>query len=253
MRVATIDNRLCVIRPEGAVDIATVTGGEFPADPAGLMARWDDFRAWAAAHAAELEAAPAAEYQSADLDAPVPCPSQIFAIGKQGKPLTDVVVVPPVNPVISSVTANADGSITVTPDGGTAPYSFAWSTGADEASVNGLAAGTYTVTITDANGCSITLSFTLDQPMDVVMPTGFTPNGDGSNDSYVVQGLEAYPDNRIIIYNRWGNVVYDRVRYTNDWSGENQQGEPLPNGTYFVVLTLTPDGAPMQNYVDLRR
>lgn len=146
-----------------------------------------------------------------------------------------------------------DGSITITPDGGTAPYNFAWSNGADEAMVQGLAAGTYTVTITDANGCSITLSFTLDQPMDVVMPTGYTPNGDGSNDSYVVQGLEAYPDNRIIIYNRWGNVVYDRVRYTNDWSGENQQGEPLPNGTYFVVLTLTPDGAPMQNYVDLRR
>ncbi|HMQ75389.1 MAG TPA: choice-of-anchor L domain-containing protein [Flavobacteriales bacterium] len=146
-----------------------------------------------------------------------------------------------------------DGSITITPDGGTAPYSFAWSNGADGATVQGLAAGTYTVTITDANGCSITVSFTLDQPMDVVMPTGYTPNGDGSNDSFVVQGLEAYPDNRIIIYNRWGNVVYDRVRYTNDWSGENLQGEPLPNGTYFVVLTLTPDGAPMQNYVDLRR
>jgi Concanavalin A-like lectin/glucanases superfamily len=44
--------------------------------------------------------------------------SQIFAIGKQGKPLTDVVVVPPVDPVISSVTANADGSVTVTYAGG---------------------------------------------------------------------------------------------------------------------------------------
>jgi hypothetical protein len=44
--------------------------------------------------------------------------SQIFAIGKQGKPLTDVVVVPPVNPVISSVTANANGTITVTYAGG---------------------------------------------------------------------------------------------------------------------------------------
>ncbi len=146
-----------------------------------------------------------------------------------------------------------DGSITVVPDGGTAPYSFAWSHGADGATVNGLAAGTYTVTITDANGCSVTLSFTLVQPQDVVMPTGFTPNGDGSNDSYVVQGLDTHPDNRIIIYNRWGNVVYDRVRYTNDWRGENQQGEQLPNGTYFVVLTLAPDSAPMQNYVDLRR
>jgi hypothetical protein len=47
-----------------------------------------------------------------------------------------------------------DGSITVNPSGGTAPYSYLWSNSATSATVNGLCAGVYTVTITDANGCS---------------------------------------------------------------------------------------------------
>lgn len=61
-----------------------------------------------------------------------------------------------------------------------------------------------TAIITDANGCSLTLEFTLDQPMDLVMPTGYTPNNDGSNDQYVVHGLEAFKENHITIFNRLG-------------------------------------------------
>lgn len=48
-------------------------------------------------------------------------------------------------------------------------------------------------------------------------------------------------------------MVYDRTNYANDWAGENQEGEILPNGTYFVVLTLNKGGQTLQNYVDLRR
>jgi|GEM_PF-460222 len=239
---AIVNDASCLAVATGAIDL-TVTSGTLP-----YNFLWNT-----GAGSEDLSGLAAGTYTVTVSDAAGCSWNSAFTVNDGATLTVDSLVVTYSNGYNLSGHGSNDGSITVTPDGGTAPYSFAWSTGADEASVNGLAAGTYTVTITDANGCSITLSFTLDQPMDVVMPTGFTPNGDGSNDSYVVQGLEAYPDNRIIIYNRWGNVVYDRVRYTNDWSGENQQGEPLPNGTYFVVLTLTPDGAPMQNYVDLRR
>ncbi|MBP6573717.1 MAG: gliding motility-associated C-terminal domain-containing protein, partial [Flavobacteriales bacterium] len=119
--------------------------------------------------------------------------------------------------------------------------------------VNALAAGTYNVTITDANGCTLMLSFTLTQPTDLVMPTGFSPNGDGSNDAYVVHGLDGFPNNRMLVVNRWGNTVFDQLNYRNDWRGENQQGEALPNGTYFVVITINEGEQTMQNYVDLRR
>ena len=146
----------------------------------------------------------------------------------------------------------ADGSISVDVTGGTPPYTYAWDDGASMASRYGLSAGTYEVTITDSNGCSIQLTIILTQPDDLEMPTGFTPNGDGNNDTFVVRGIEAYPGNQLIVYNRWGNVVFDQPHYTNEWRGENQQGQDLPDGTYFVVLRLNAE-ITLQNYVDLRR
>ena len=85
------------------------------------------------------------------------------------------------------------------------------------------------------------------------MPTGFSPNQDGSNDAYVVQGLDGFPNNHMIVVNRWGNTVFDQLHYRNDWRGENQQGEALPNGTYFVTITINEGEQTLQNYVDLRR
>lgn len=146
----------------------------------------------------------------------------------------------------------SNGSINLNTAGGTAPYTYAWGDGATAEQRDGLSAGSYAVTIMDANGCTLNLQFLLTQPDGFAMPTGFTPNGDGSNDAYVVHGIDAYPNNQITVFNRWGNVVFDQLRYRNDWRGENQQGEALPNGTYFVVLRLTSD-LTVQNYVDLRR
>lgn len=145
-----------------------------------------------------------------------------------------------------------DGSISMEVTGGTAPYAFAWDDGATTPSRFGLSAGTYDVTVTDSNGCPVQLSIILTQPDDLEMPTGFTPNGDGNNDAFVVHGIEAYPGNQLIVYNRWGNVVLDQPQYRNDWRGENQQGQSLADGTYFVVLRLSAD-LTLQNYVDLRR
>ncbi len=146
-----------------------------------------------------------------------------------------------------------DGSIELTVEGGTPGYGFNWNNGTSNSTAHGLTAGSYAVTITDANGCKLDLSFELDQPTDLAMPTGFTPNGDGSNDAFVIHGIEGYRSNQLVVFNRWGNVVYDQLNYKNTWRGENQQGEPLPNGTYFVILRLNDGGLTLQNYVDLRR
>lgn len=145
-----------------------------------------------------------------------------------------------------------NGSISVTASGGTPPYSHEWNDGATTADRHGLSAGSYALRITDANGCTLELFFILTQPDELEMPTGFTPNGDGQNDAFVVHGIEAYPENQLTVFNRWGNVVFDQLRYTNEWRGENQQGQALPDGTYFVVLRLNAD-LTLQNYVDLRR
>ncbi|WP_316765929.1 gliding motility-associated C-terminal domain-containing protein [Pedobacter frigiditerrae] len=65
-------------------------------------------------------------------------------------------------------------------------------------------------------------------------PNVITPNGDGKNDTYVIDGLELYPENFLTIFNRWGNEVYhSNGGYKNDWSGNG-----LKEGTYYYLLKV---------------
>lgn len=63
-----------------------------------------------------------------------------------------------------------------------------------------------------------------------------TPNGDGFNDFLVFPNLNYYPESSLVIFNRWGNKIYETNNYKNDWGGSDQS-----DGTYFYVLV--PDGA----------
>ena len=65
------------------------------------------------------------------------------------------------------------------------------------------------------------------------MPNSFTPNGDGFNDFFVIQGLEAFPNTKLTIFNRWGSEVYSVSSYTNNWDASD-----APDGTYFYILEL---------------
>jgi len=71
----------------------------------------------------------------------------------------------------------------------------------------------------------------------------FTPNGDGINDTWVVNGITHFA-NRVEIYNRWGNLVYAADNYKNDWDGRANvsrvmnKGEYLPAGTYYYIIDL---------------
>ncbi|MDP4821882.1 MAG: gliding motility-associated C-terminal domain-containing protein, partial [Saprospiraceae bacterium] len=74
------------------------------------------------------------------------------------------------------------------------------------------------------------------------MPNGITPNGDGLNDAFVFDALlaspNAFPDNEMIIFNRWGDIVFEAKPYLNNWQGTNTAGEDLPTGTYYYILRL---------------
>lgn len=78
---------------------------------------------------------------------------------------------------------------------------------------------------------------------DFFIPEGFSPNGDGTNDQFVIRGISYYPNNSIIIYNRWGNKIFEANPYKNTWDGRSAfglrvGGDELPIGTYFYVLDL---------------
>lgn len=70
-----------------------------------------------------------------------------------------------------------------------------------------------------------------------------TPNGDGLNESFVFDIIKnaspaERPDNELIIFNRWGDIVYRTEDYDNTWNGMNNQGEALPEATYYFILRL---------------
>lgn len=90
-------------------------------------------------------------------------------------------------------------------------------------------------------------------PSNIVLPTGLSPNNDGFNDTYVIKGIDRCNKVTLTVYNRWGNVVWKKDQYDNSWDGTNEQGNELPQGTYFVLLTLHDSGASMSGFVDLRR
>ncbi|GEM_PF-5695833 len=65
----------------------------------------------------------------------------------------------------------------------------------------------------------------------------FSPNEDGVNDYFVIQGISKYPNNKLTIFNRWGARVFEQSPYDNTWNGYwDDQNTYLPDGTYFFIL-----------------
>ena len=155
-----------------------------------------------------------------------------------------------------SVLNGTDGEVVTSVAGGTPTYEYVWSGGATAVpdgteSPNNLGAGTYQLMIKDANGCMVDTTIIITGPEDLTLPTGLSPNGDNQNDFYVILGIDGYPVNTFKVFNRWGNLVYDKANYNNEWFGQNNSGEPLPDGTYFVVFEA--GSRQFGTYVDLRR
>jgi gliding motility-associated-like protein len=101
---------------------------------------------------------------------------------------------------------------------------------------------TFVATITDANGCEYVDSVyvrVIDDPLSLFKAVTFiSPNDDGSNDFLYFLGLESFPENRLTIYNRWGNIVFEKNGYQSDsetFDG-TKNGERLPADTYYYIL-----------------
>jgi hypothetical protein len=101
---------------------------------------------------------------------------------------------------------------------------------------------TYTLTVTDANGCTDTdaVVVTLKKDLTLIISNVITANGDGFNDVWNVQNIEFYPNNHVTIYNRNGMEVYEAEGYNNSWDGTYNDA-PLPDGTYYYVLEFPDD------------
>ncbi|MBU0765726.1 MAG: gliding motility-associated C-terminal domain-containing protein, partial [Bacteroidetes bacterium] len=101
---------------------------------------------------------------------------------------------------------------------------------------------TYYVTATTPEGCTATDSVTV-RTLDAKIPKGFTPNGDGVNDTWVLDYLSRYNINEVEIFNRWGKRVFSSTGYPDPWDGKFN-GNDLPAGTYYYLISVdSPDSS----------
>lgn len=95
----------------------------------------------------------------------------------------------------------------------------------------------YTVTVKDAFGCTNSDTVTVFIYPQIKIPNGFTPNGDGKNDSWVIDNIQQFPDCVVEVYNRWGEQLFYSKGYGVPWDG-HYKGKDLPVGTYYYVINL---------------
>ena len=74
--------------------------------------------------------------------------------------------------------------------------------------------------------------------LPINIPTAFSPNGDGINDEWEIEGIESYSNVSIQVFNRWGNLVYQSNGSYQNWNGINSNGGTITNGTYYYVISL---------------
>lgn len=93
------------------------------------------------------------------------------------------------------------------------------------------------------------------------IPNIITPNGDDMNDYLIIPCLdiEPYPQNQLVIYNQWGDRVYEAAPYLNDpdhaWRGDlfGKYGRPLPDATYFYIFKATPEDKGLNGFIEVHR
>ncbi|MCJ7820111.1 MAG: gliding motility-associated C-terminal domain-containing protein, partial [Bacteroidales bacterium] len=88
-----------------------------------------------------------------------------------------------------------------------------------------------------SNGvCSISSDTVMVKINDLIIQTLITPNLDGKNDFFEIKGIEALGRTSLTVFNRWGKRVHENDDYDNLWDGVDDNGNPLPEDTYFYVL-----------------
>ncbi|MUU77742.1 DUF7507 domain-containing protein, partial [Winogradskyella endarachnes] len=96
-------------------------------------------------------------------------------------------------------------------------------------------------------------------PICLTIYNEFSPDGDGVNETFVIDCIERFPDNKLEVYNRWGNIVYSAKGYLNDWKGTSNgravinQSDDLPVGTYYYVLDLGDGSDPRVGWLYINR
>jgi gliding motility-associated-like protein len=116
--------------------------------------------------------------------------------------------------------------------------------------VSGVQDITYTLSVTGTGGCIFSDQVFVKVLKFPNVPNTFTPNNDGINDNWLIQNLSDYPNVRLQVFNRYGQVVFESKGYTKPWDG-TMNGKSLPFGTYYYVIEPGNGRQPVTGYVTL--
>jgi gliding motility-associated-like protein len=117
---------------------------------------------------------------------------------------------------------------------------------------------TFTIEACDLLGNCSQQVFTIDVVSELIIYNAVSPNGDGKNDFFLIQYIDLLPgtqNNRVTIYNRWGDVVFEVSNYNSVdrvFKGENESGKPLPSGIYFYKIEFVSDRKTSTGFLSLK-
>ena len=134
-----------------------------------------------------------------------------------------------------------NGRIRTTVTGGVgSAYTYLWSDNSTMPDISDVVSGVYTLSVTDANGCSVSSSVTIEAVSDLCLqiPNAISPNGDNINDVWNIGLRELYPEMEVTIFNRWGETIWKSGRgYPVPWDGRSN-GMLLPMDSYHYIINL---------------
>lgn len=138
-----------------------------------------------------------------------------------------------------------EGSATSIGSTPTADWTYAWDPAFDVETPEASATVTiplqattdFILTATNAEGCSGADTVRVEVLLNLDIPSGFTPNGDGVNDRWNLGGLDQYPSAQITLFNRWGTVLLTQSANEGAWDG-TLDGIPVPVGTYYYHIRV---------------
>jgi gliding motility-associated-like protein len=116
--------------------------------------------------------------------------------------------------------------------------------------ITGVEDITYKLKVTDIRGCVAEESLSVKVLKSLKIPNTFTPNNDGINETWIIDGLVNYPGNRVQVFNRYGQLIFESIGYAKPWDG-TMNGKSLPVATYYYVIEAGNGRKPYTGYVTL--
>ena len=152
---------------------------------------------------------------------------------------------------VYSLSVNAGADINIQPgesvqlNGSSSSISFVWSPAFGVSDTNSLTplvspavTTVYALTATE-NGCTLQDQVVVSVASPLFIPNTFSPDNDGTNDTWEIQGINIYTDCFVKIFDRWGQEAFQSIGYSSskEWDGTNN-GNPLNEGVYFYIIEL---------------